>query len=154
MVVPHPAVQSLFMQKELGERRGNWVTALQEYNLEFKPASIIKGKGLCKLIAESKNGEENDWENEAEVHMIDICPIFTALESRYRDLIHYLQQVYFLEHWSSKKIRELRLKSTSYQVIDGFLFRKNYEGVLLRFLEHEDATKVVKELHDNPAGGH
>ena len=31
VIVPHPAVRSLFVQKELGERRGNWVTTLQEY---------------------------------------------------------------------------------------------------------------------------
>ena len=43
VIVPHPAVRSLFIQKELGERRGNWVTALKEYDLEFKPASIVKG---------------------------------------------------------------------------------------------------------------
>ena len=42
-IVPHPASRSLFVQKELGERRGNWVTTLQEYDLEFKPATIIKG---------------------------------------------------------------------------------------------------------------
>ena len=29
VIVPHMAVQTLFMQKELGERRGNWVTTLQ-----------------------------------------------------------------------------------------------------------------------------
>ena len=46
VIVPHPAVRSLFVQKELGERRGNWVTTLQEYDLEFKPSSIVKGKGL------------------------------------------------------------------------------------------------------------
>ena len=33
VIVPHPAVQYLFVQKELGERRGNWVTSLQEYNV-------------------------------------------------------------------------------------------------------------------------
>ena len=27
VVVPYPAIRSLFVQKELGERRGNWVTA-------------------------------------------------------------------------------------------------------------------------------
>ena len=43
VIVPHPAVRSLFIQKELGERRGNWVIALQEYDLEFKPASTVKG---------------------------------------------------------------------------------------------------------------
>ena len=45
------------------------------------------------------------------------------------------------------------MKSASYQIIDGVLFRKNYDGVFLRYLEREDATKVIKELHDGPAGG-
>ena len=34
------------------------------------------------------------------------------------------------------------------------LFINNYDGVFLRCLEHEDAKKVVAELHDGPAGGH
>ena len=64
VIVPYPAVRSLFVQKELGERRGNWVTALQEYELEFKPASIVKGQGLCKLMTENGNNEEHAWEDE------------------------------------------------------------------------------------------
>ena len=31
--VPHPVVRSLFVQQELGERQGNWVACLQEYDL-------------------------------------------------------------------------------------------------------------------------
>ena len=78
VIVPHPTIRSLFVQKELGERRANWVTALQEYDLEFKPTSIFKGQGLCKLMAEGKNNDENNWDNEAELHMMDVCPLFTA----------------------------------------------------------------------------
>ena len=103
VIVPHPVVRSLFVQKELGERRGNWVTTLQEYDLEFKPTSIVKGKGLCKLMAEGKNNEENDWENEAELHVMDVCPLFTAPYSWYRDLVHYLQEGLLPEHWNSKQ---------------------------------------------------
>ena len=103
VVVPHPAVRSLFVQKELGERRGNWVTALQEYDLEFKPASIVKGKGLCKIMAEGKDNEENNWDNEAELHMMDVCPLFTDPDSWYRDLVHYLQEGLFPKHWNSKQ---------------------------------------------------
>ena len=55
VIVPHPAVRSLFVQKELGERRGNSVTSLQEYDLEFKLATIVKGQGLCKLMTEGQN---------------------------------------------------------------------------------------------------
>ena len=81
-------MRSLFVQKELGERRGNWVTSLQEYDLEFKPESIVTGKGLCKLITENGSNEEHTWEDEAELHLMDVCPLFTAPESCYRDLMH------------------------------------------------------------------
>ena len=58
------------------------------------------------------------------------------------------------EHWNSKQRRELRLKSASYQIIEGILLRKNYDGVLLRCLEKEDVKKVMTDLHDGPTGGH
>ena len=29
------------------------MTALQEYDLEIKPSTIVKGQGLCKLAAEA-----------------------------------------------------------------------------------------------------
>ena len=35
VIVPHPTVRTLFAQKELGERRGNWVASLQEYYLDL-----------------------------------------------------------------------------------------------------------------------
>eukprot|EP00253_Pinus_taeda_P023917 PITA_23917 len=35
----------------MGERRGNWITALQEYDLEIKPMKIVQGQGLCELVA-------------------------------------------------------------------------------------------------------
>ena len=49
-------------------------------------------------MAENQDNEENEWENETELHMIDVCPIFTTLESWYRYLVHYLQQSYLPEH--------------------------------------------------------
>ena len=90
------------------------MTALQEYDLEFKLTSIVKGQGLCKLMTEGQNNEESSWHNEAELHMVDVCPLFTAPDSWYRDLVHYLQEGYFPEHWSPKQRRALHLKSTLY----------------------------------------
>jgi len=39
--VPHPVVRVLFMQKEIGERRGNWITTIQEFDLEIKLTQIV-----------------------------------------------------------------------------------------------------------------
>jgi hypothetical protein len=46
VIVPYPAVRNLLIQKDLGEKRDNWITTLQEYDLEIKPAKIIRGQGL------------------------------------------------------------------------------------------------------------
>ena len=98
VIVPYPAVRSLFVQKELGERRGNWVIDLHEYDLEFMPASIVKGQGLCRLMTENGNNEEHAWEDEAKLHLMDVCPLFTTPESWYQDLMHYLQTGSLSEH--------------------------------------------------------
>ena len=134
------------MKRELDENiTGVW--------LEFKPATIIKGQGICRLIDKGHTNEYCDWENEAQLNMIDVCPIFTALEYWYRDLVHYLQPGYLMEYWNSKQRRELSLNSSSYYIINGVLLRKKYDEVFLRCLEQEYASKFVKELHDGPLGG-
>ena len=53
VIVPHLAVRSLFTQQEMGERRGNWMAIVQEFDLDIKPAKLVKGQGLCKLEVEA-----------------------------------------------------------------------------------------------------
>jgi hypothetical protein len=62
VIVPYPAVRNLLVQKELGEKRANWVTSLQEFDLEITPAQIVRGQELCKLVfdSESEQQEVND----------------------------------------------------------------------------------------------
>ena len=55
VIVPHTAVRALLIQKEPGDRRGNCLTTLQEYDLEIKPAKLVKGQRLCKLAVEAQN---------------------------------------------------------------------------------------------------
>jgi hypothetical protein len=65
IIVPYPTIRNLLVQKELGEKRANWVTSLQEYEIEITPAQIVRGQGLCKLVVDSAVGQqkENDMSN-------------------------------------------------------------------------------------------
>ena len=54
-------------------------------------------------MAKGKDNEENSWDNEVELHMVDVYPLFTAVDSWYRDLVHYLQEGYLQEHWNSNQ---------------------------------------------------
>jgi hypothetical protein len=51
------------------------------------------------------------------------------------------------------KRRALRLKFTSFQLINGILFHQNFDGVLMRCLEKDEAEKVLLELHAGEASG-
>eukprot|EP00253_Pinus_taeda_P036090 PITA_36090 len=51
IIVSFPAVRNLLVQKDVGEKRANWVTSLQEYDAEIRLANIVKGQGFCKMLA-------------------------------------------------------------------------------------------------------
>ena len=53
IIVPHSTTRYLLIQKEPGDRRGNRLTTLQEYDLEINPAKLVKGQGLCKLATKA-----------------------------------------------------------------------------------------------------
>ena len=40
---------------------------------------------MCKLITENQNNEENSWENEVELHMVDVCPLFMLKYSNFEE---------------------------------------------------------------------
>eukprot|EP00253_Pinus_taeda_P020727 PITA_20727 len=151
VIVPFPAVRQLLIQRELGEKRENWVTTLQEYELEIKPAKIVRGQGFFRLLVGASNIQESgDTDQIEEINQISIA----GSESQYADLIFYLKNGYAPPNLSYKNKRAIRLKAKDFTIIDYVLFRQNYDSILLRCLEKPEAQKVLQELHDGPAGGH
>jgi hypothetical protein len=50
-IILHPVVGNLLVQRDLGDKRDNWMTYLQEYDLDIRSSKIVRGQGLCKLAA-------------------------------------------------------------------------------------------------------
>jgi hypothetical protein len=70
------------------------MTALQEYDLEFKPTTIVKGQGLCKLATEAMDSEdqkEEGWKEEPILYAQQPPYVPTLENSWYNDLKQYLQ---------------------------------------------------------------
>jgi hypothetical protein len=42
------------------------MAVVQEFDLDIKPAKLVKGQGICKLVVESQDqvNEDPGWENE------------------------------------------------------------------------------------------
>jgi hypothetical protein len=140
----------------MGERRGNWMAIVQEFDLDIKPAKIIKGQRLCRMAAEAQdleNVEDSSWENELSLWCIEDLYVPPDKESLYGNLSYLLHHGTCPENLNPRERRVIRLKSTQYHLINSMLFHVNYDGVLLICLEHDDVEKVPKELHDDPIGG-
>ena len=93
IIVPPSAVREFLIQKELGDQRGNWLTTLQEYDLEIKPTKLVKGQGLCKLTAEAldlQNEEDEGWDNEVDMLQRGVLYMPTSTDSWYNDIKYYL----------------------------------------------------------------
>jgi hypothetical protein len=137
------------------ERRRNWKVVVQEFDLDIKPAKLVKGQRLCKFFIEAQDqvNEDSGWENELALWCSESVYVPPGQESWYGKPIYLLHHWTCSENLNPKERRALRLKSTQYRLINSMLFRVNYDGVLLRCLEREYIEKVLKELHDGPASG-
>eukprot|EP00253_Pinus_taeda_P012813 PITA_12813 len=132
-------------------KRANWVTALQEYDLEIRLAKIVRGQVFCRILAGASNiPESSDTGPTEEINQISV----TDSESQYADLVFYFKNGYAPPHLSYKSKRAISLKAKSFTIIDDVLFKKNYDSILLRCLEKTEAQTVLQELYDGPAGGH
>ena len=93
IIVPHTTVRALLIQKEPGEQRGNWLTTLEEYDLEIKPSKLVKGQGLCKLVVEAQDPQieqEEGWDNEVDLLQNEVLYMPASTNSWYIDMKYYL----------------------------------------------------------------
>ena len=142
--VPNAVVKDVLMQTDLEGRRGKWILAMLEYDLEIKPTKLIKGQGLEKIMAESN------------LHALDINLIATMLDDEdggtliqvsemflhspwYSNIVYALQHLYPPLGMSTSKGRSLKLKSVKFCILDSALYWEDLGGVLLNCLVENEA---------------
>jgi hypothetical protein len=83
----------------------------------------------------------------------EICCAQNSVSPWYDDIKFCLEHGSGPRHLDPTKRRVLRLKSASFHLVNGILLRQNFDGVLMRCLEKDEAEKVLLELHAGEAGG-
>ena len=87
IILPHSVVRKLLIQQEVGEKRENWVIALQEYDVEIHPAKIVKGQGLCKMLTRSSHlPKDEDQSKEIQIYEVSL----NDSQSQYVDLNFFI----------------------------------------------------------------
>jgi transposase InsO family protein len=111
---------------------------------------------LCKLVvdSETKQQEDSDTSNLEQRDQSLICCAQNLVSPWYDDIRFCLEHGSTPHHLDPTKRRALRLKSTSFHLVNDILFRQNFDGVLMHCLEKDEEEKVLLELHAGEAGGH
>jgi transposase InsO family protein len=116
----------------------------------------VRVQGLRKLVVDSEIKHQKDSDT-SDLEQRDQSLIYCAQNlviPWYDDIRHCLQNGSAPRHLDPTKRRVLRLKSASFHLVNGILFRQNFDSVLMRCLEKDEAERVLLELHAGEAGGH
>eukprot|EP00253_Pinus_taeda_P004552 PITA_04552 len=153
--VPNSIVKDIFTQEGLEGKRGKWIASILEYDIEIKPTKLIKGQGLAKLMSQTNFQalDINQLDNEQELATPQISETF--LQSPwYADICYVVLNLCAPPGLSRTKKRFLKMKSLNFCVLDGALFWKNHEGILLNCLTINETNNIMKEFHVGDCGGH
>ena len=117
--VPNVVVKDVLMQTDPEGRRGKWIAAMLEYDLEIKPTKLIKGQGLAKLIVESNlhaldtNLIATMSNDEDGGSFIQVSEMFLK-SPWYSDIVFVLNHLSLPPGMSRSKGRSLKLKSAKF----------------------------------------
>jgi len=105
---PQQLVKEILVQTDPKGRRGKWIVAMLEYDLEIKPINPIKGQGLAELMAESN------------FHTVDIN-LIVALSEEEEEEDSYLQvsDMFISSPWYSNIVYVLQYVNPPLKVPKG-----------------------------------
>ncbi|XP_059067512.1 uncharacterized protein LOC131858327 [Cryptomeria japonica] len=72
----------------------------------------------------------------------------------YDNIIYYLQKMKCLEDMSDNKKRKLKLYAIKYATINGKIWWRNSDGVMLKCVDQDQAHKLLTEMDSGGCGGH
>ncbi|XP_057852816.1 uncharacterized protein LOC131063058 [Cryptomeria japonica] len=149
--VPSYAIKDIFTRLEVSGRRCRWINRIQEFNIDIQITKLVRGQGLVKLMVQS-NLDANQInivkeEHKSCIYEMDGC-------KWYDDIIYYLQRMKSPEDVSDNKRRTLKLHAIKYAIVNGKLWWRNNDGVMLKCVDQDQAQKLLFELHSGVCGEH
>ncbi|XP_059066471.1 uncharacterized protein LOC131857772 [Cryptomeria japonica] len=153
LLVAHHVVIDFLLSKDLGEKRAGWITKVMEYDIEVKVTKLIRGKDLCEHMAGHSSEGEGSKKEEFLVIQDEVQTTVPIEENSWmQEIIHILLNGEYPQRMDKAKRRYFRLYSIPYVLVDGILFRKDHNGILLRCIDNDQTVKVLHEFHDGPIG--
>jgi hypothetical protein len=130
--VPSSSVKDVLIQPDIDGKRSKWIAKLIEFDVEIKPAKLLKGQGLAKLLVEencklleinlvsinANNVQSSEDKGSEEMQVsthIGNC-------KWYKHIIHFLQTLLVPSDLTKTQGRALKLKAMNFCINSNLLF--------------------------------
>lgn len=127
------AVKTILTQQEVAvNNRASRVAKVQEFNLEIKATKLVRGQGLCKLMAKNQ-----------EVQTLPNYLFVATTDTWFSNVVFFLTYEEPPGHLSAKEGRNLRLKVAKYVIVDSVLYKRGLDGMFLRCVDKEQQQRLL-----------
>jgi hypothetical protein len=148
--VPLPTVKFLLSRTYLSGKLAHWLSKIQEHDLTIVTSNTIKGCDLSLHLAKhAETSEEIDEQDSSLSTLFYIDNQILPLSEHpwYKNLAYYFQNQRCPDNLDTHQRIRFHLESARYVIIGDFLFRIYDDGMLLRFVNNEEAHKLLQETH-------
>jgi hypothetical protein len=150
--VDHQALMYLVNKPVIQGRVSRWLILLQEFKFKIivKPG---KNHVIADQLSRIKSGEAVGGginEDFPDTHLFQIA----VLPAWYEKIGQYLSTDTFPHDMPTAEGRKIALKSSTFQLIEGLLYKLGPDGILRRCVMEEEIPGVLKESLEGVAGGH
>lgn len=151
LLVPHANVKDFLLNKDIGEKRVGRITKVMEYDHDIKITRLVRRRGVYENFnssfgKESKTSlllqeeEQVDNQGDAQTGWLEVMYAFLRDDS-------------YPPHFDRTKRSNLRFYSIPYALVDGILFKRSLDGVLLKCIQRYQTNRLL-EFHNGPSSGH
>jgi len=147
--VPDAAIKDILIQPISDGKRGKYITKMLEYELEIKPTKLIKGQGLTRIMTET-NLDTFDVNSIMELLDFPEDESMVKVDDCFRNCAWYTNVIYILQNLqvplgtNKARAQFLRLKYVKYCLLDGYLFWKDLQGILLNYPLEYETKEIIK----------
>lgn len=151
--VDHQALIYLVNKPELAGRIARWVILLQEFDY-----SVIHTPGRSHMVADYLSRLENGEQPQEDLGELPDAQLFQVqtkiIDNWYDEMLGFLTEGMFPEAMSKDRKKKVALKSRTFQLIAGVLYKRGIDQVVRRCVPDHEQKIVLQEAHQGIAGGH
>jgi hypothetical protein len=140
--IPTSSIKDILVQSDSDDKRGRWLTKIQEFDLEIKPMRLVKGQGLANLLAESNfralgTNSLQGYEEGEDMNKLDEKKSAIKIEENfassdwYKNIASYLLTLKCPSDLSPSKARTLKMHVVKYWISEIQLYWKDPLGFML-----------------------